>query len=300
MSPKNAAASVWARLKNLAQQRGEQPEYVLTRYALERLLYRLTKSAHADRFVLKGACLFALWTDKPHRATRDIDFLGHGESDVPKMVAVFKEVCSVAFEEDGLVFQTKTVTGSLIQADQEYEGIRIAMKANLGRAEASVQVDIGFGDVITPAAEEVSYPTLLELPAPVVRAYPKETVVAEKYQAMVQLGIANSRMKDFFDLQVMSKMFALDGETLAAAVKATFQRRRTDVPADAPTALTDAFATDRDKASQWTAFARRLKLGGMTLGEVIGDLRPFLVPVSQAVAEGSPFDQKWAPGGPWR
>lgn len=213
--------------RNLARKQHEDFQLVLTRYAIERLLYRLTRTGYAAEFVLKGAMLFRLWADQPHRPTRDLDLLGRGDPSVDRLAAVFRAVCGAAVEDDGLLFDPATVTAGKIKEDQEYEGVRVECVARLGQARIDLQVDVGFGDAVTPGPVTVQYPGLLDLPAPELAAYPRETVVAEKFQAMVMLGIANSRMKDFFDLWVLARSFTFAGPVLAAAIRATFARRKT-------------------------------------------------------------------------
>jgi len=273
MSQKNTPASVWARLRLVAKKRGEQPEYTLTRYALERLLYRLSQSAHANQFILKGACLFEIWSQHPHRATRDIDFLGFGANNIDHLVAVFKEICQVPVEDDGLDFKQDTTTGKRIRENQTYEGIGISMKAVLGQAIAHLQIDIGFGDIVTPAAKKMKYPTMLKQSAPLIHVYPKETAIAEKFQAMVHLGRRNSRMKDFFDVYMMTKLFDFSGAILFNAIVATFSRRGTLVPNNIPTALTDEFALDKNRL--WSAFLQRIQLEPLAFNKVQQRFKPF-------------------------
>ena len=249
---KNVAASVRQRLRNLARQHGEDFQYILVQYGLERLLYRLFRSGARDRFVLKGAALFSLWTDEPHRATRDIDLLGYGDNSIPHLEQVFRQVCEVEVEEDGLVFLTETVRGQVIGRDDEYEGLRMTLTALLDRARIPLQVDIGFGDTVKPEPITVEYPVLLDLPPPVLRAYSREAVVAEKFQAMVSLGMGNSRMKDFFDLWVIAHEFSFDGELLAGAIQATFERRRSPLPQEPPLALTVTFASEPNAPGERT------------------------------------------------
>ena len=218
----NMAASVRQRLLNLARERRENFDYLLTRFGLERFLYRLANSPFRDRFILKGAMFFLLWGMDEHRPTRDADFLGFGENDAENLVAIFQDVCRVAVEDDGLIFDPASVQAAAIREEMEYGGIRVTLPAILDRARISLQFDVGFGDAVTPLAEEVDYPTLLDLPAPHLRIYPKETVIAEKFQAMVHLGIANSRMKDFYDIWVMARSFDFDGSVLKTAIERTF------------------------------------------------------------------------------
>ncbi len=230
----NVGASVRARLLRLARERGEDFQLVLVRYANERLLYRLSKSRHASRFVLKGATLFGVWTGAPHRATRDIDLLGSGNASESHIREVFAEVIALDVEDDGLELDVDSMNVGPIRDGQEYAGLRVVLNARLTSAQLRLQIDIGFGDVITPAAVTLEVPTLLDQPAPRLRVYPKETVIAEKLEALVQLGIANSRMKDFYDLAVLAESFEFEGESLVAAIRATFARRGTALPVGLP------------------------------------------------------------------
>lgn len=300
----NVAASVRQRLRNRAQQRGEVFQYVLVRYGLERFLYRLSRSEAKDRFVLKGAALFALWSEQPHRATRDVDLLGHGDNSIPHMEQLFRQICDMEVQGDGLVFLADTVQGQVISSEDEYEGLRMTLTGLLERARIRIQVDIGFGDAITPEPTVIDYPVLLDFPAPKLSAYPRETVVAEKFQAMVDLGIGNSRMKDFFDLWVIGREFAFDGELLARAVQATFERRKTEIPDETPLALTETFSSDPGKQTQWRAFLRRIQPQASApppeLQEIVRFLKRFLMPLIEACREGHPFKAKWSPGGPWQ
>jgi predicted nucleotidyltransferase component of viral defense system len=300
--PRNLAASVRQRLMNIARARKEDFQLVLTRYALERLLYRVSQSEYRDVFVLKGAMLFQLWGDQPHRPTRDLDLLGRGENSIPRFERIFREVCNLVVEEDGLVFNAQSVRGERIKEDQEYEGLRLNLDCRLENARIPIQIDIGFGDVVTPAASELTYPVLLDFPAPILAVYSRESVVAEKFQAMVMLGIANSRMKDFFDLWVLCRQFEFQGPTLSQAIRATFDRRRTPVPAEVPLALSADFSRDPGKQTQWRAFVGKGKLdtGGAALDEIVDVLRGFLMPPAKAVATGGVLEMVWPAGGPWQ
>lgn len=299
--PRNLAASVLDRLRNRARASGDELQLLLMRYALERLLYRLSCSPHRDRFVLKGAMLFQVWTEQPHRPTRDLDLLGYGEPSPERLADLFRELCGMAVDADGLVFNASSVRSEPMKADEEYQGVRLRLEARLGNARIPVLVDVGFGDAITPAPETITYPVLLDLPAPRLLAYPRETVVAEKLEAMVSLGIANSRMKDFYDLWVLSRSFAFEGERLAAALAATFTRRQTAIPSDAPLALSPAFAAAPAKQAQWSAFLRRGRLMDDTasLDLVVEALGTFLLPPLHAAAGGRRFTELWPEGGPW-
>lgn len=298
----DVAASVAARLRNLARERGEDFQLVLTRYGLERLLYRISRSPYRADFVLKGALLFQVWADEPHRPTRDLDLLGRGESSVDRLVEVFRTVCEQPVDaEDGLVFRGESVRGEEIRENQEYRGVRMVFEARLANTRIPIRIDIGFGDAITPGPVQIEFPTLLPFRAPVLEAYPRETVVAEKFQAMVVLGIANTRMKDFFDLWVLAGSYEFQGARLSAAISATFERRRTELPGRVPTALSPEFVNDPAKQTQWRAFLRRGKMsaGEATLAEVVAILARFLIPPTEASRNRRVFTAVWSAGGPW-
>ncbi len=275
--PRDIGASVRARLLTLAREKGQSFDLVLTRYATERLLYRLSTTPHRDRFVLKGAMLITTWFDDPHRPTRDLDFLGYGDSAPEPMLAVFREICAID-ENDGIIFNVDALRVELIREELEYGGLRLRTTALLAGARITVVIDIGFGDAIEPGVEEINLPVLLDLPVPRLRAYARETVVAEKFQAMVMLGLANTRMKDFYDIWMLSRNYDFDGERLSRAIAATFERRATAIPGDLPDALTTAFSTDATKQRQWEAFARDLAAEVPSLEVIVVDLAGFLMP----------------------
>ena len=291
----NVVASVRQRLMNLSRERGEDFQLVLTRYGLERLLYRLTRSPHCGQFVLKGAALFQLWTGEPHRSTRDLDLLGQGTPSTDRLRQLFQDVCLLQVDDDGVTFLTDRIQAEQIKQDDAYQGIRLRIDARLGNARIPLQIDIGFGDAVTPGTQAVTYPTLLDLPAPRLQAYPRETVVAEKFQAMVQLGIANSRLKDFYDVWTLACQFEFDGTLLAAAIGATFARRGTALPATPPLPLTPDFSADPSKAIQWTAFIRKGRLleDPPPLVEIVGLLDSFLMPPTRALVAGVAWDRQW-------
>ena len=299
--PRNLAASVRQRLFNLAQERREDFGLVLTRYGLERFLYRLAQSQYRDQFILKGALLFELWTHRPYRPTRDLDLEGQGENSIARIKRLFSEIMSQAVEDDGLLFDPKSLRVERIKDDQEYEGLRVNLVARLEQARIHMQIDIGFGDVIVPLPKEIQYPALLNFPSPRLRAYPREAVVAEKLEALVKLGMANTRMKDFYDLWRLSQEFDFDGALLTEAIKATFQRRGTQVPSNTPLALTDEFARDAQKARQWQGFLNKSGLDHeqATLHSVASELATFLVAPLQAAQAALPFAFNWPKGGPW-
>ncbi len=286
--PVNLASSVRQRLLIQTREKGEDFNLILTRYALERLLYRMAQSQYADRFVLKGAMLFAVWSNQIYRPTRDLDLLGYGDSSQQTLRKIFQEICLTDVEPDGLVFDKSSIRMSETREDQEYGGCRVQLLSYLANAQINLQIDIGFGDVVSPEAVEIVYPTLLDFPAPRIWAYPRETVVAEKFQAIVALGIANTRMKDFYDLWVLASQFSFDGPSLVEAIKATFTRRGTQLPSSVPIALSEAFAQDQGKSTQWQAFLRRtgLEEKGTEFSQVITKLRAFLIPPILAASKG--------------
>jgi predicted nucleotidyltransferase component of viral defense system len=272
-SHRNLAASVRARLKQHADEAGQDFNLTLTHYGLERLLYRLSVSEHANSFLLKGALLFALWYDTPHRPTRDVDLLGFGADDVASVVAVFQAIARVAVD-DGVDFDAQSVKGVEIRKVAGYGGVRIDMRATLDGARIALQIDVGFGDAITPGPQNVSYPVLLpEFAAPQLRAYPKATVVAEKLHAICTLGMANTRMKDYFDLWVLLQDAELEPAALRSAVVATFERRGAALPSNTPAGLGDVFSADAAKQAQWRAFLKKNRLTDMPLPYLVASLR---------------------------
>ena len=299
--PTNLSASVLARLRNVAREKNTDYQLILRRYAIERLLHRLSISPHRDQFVLKGAMLFTAWLEDPFRPTKDLDLLGSGDPATSSIEAAFQAICQTQAEDDGLVFDAGVLNAEPIREDQQYGGVRVKTSAFLGKTRIPVQVDIGFGDAITPAAQELEFPPLLSPEGPRLKAYPKETVVAEKLEAIISLGRANSRMKDFYDLLALSRLFQFDGQTLALAIRATFERRGTLVPTTVPDGLDDKFAEDDEKRRQWAAFVRRepLLIAAPTLRETIDEIVSFALPPVKAVASGTKFELRWADGGPW-
>lgn len=274
---KNLGASVRARLLQLAKSSGQSFELVLTRFALERLLFRLSNSPHDERFVLKGAMLIMSWFDDPHRGTRDLDLLGFGDPSPEAMLATFREILAQP-AADGVDFDLEALRIDRIREELEYGGLRLRTTASISGARVAITIDVGFGDALEPGAEVLDYPSMLDFPSPKLRAYARETVIAEKFQVMVALGRANSRMKDFYDIWILSKFFTFDGDRLPRAIAATFARRETPIPQDLPDALTPAFADDEQKQRQWRAFIRDVAHDPGDLAVVIGDLAAFLMP----------------------
>jgi predicted nucleotidyltransferase component of viral defense system len=287
-STPNVSASVRARLLNVARAQGVDFNQVLVRFALERILYRLTQSPHADRFMLKGALLFTLWYDMPHRATRDADLWGSGASDLASMSQVFRDIAAVAVD-DGIVFDPASVTVEEIRKEAGYGGVRVIIAGDLARARCKTQIDVGFGDAVTPAPVDAVYPVLLEeMPAPRLRAYPTYTVIAEKLHAIALLGMTNSRLKDYFDLSVLLERETLDTDLLARAIKATFDRRGMAIPealhGGVLVGLTDEFAHDASRQALWLAFLKKNELPPEPLPDIVGRLSVALAPALNAVA----------------
>lgn len=272
MKGRNPAASVRARLLNKARADGMDFQLLLTRYGLERLLYRLSISPERDNFLLKGALLFDLWYDVPLRPTRDIDLLGFGLAEIPYLVAAFEGVCAIEVD-DGIAFDGTSIRADEIRKEANYAGIRLTLTGTVGGARCPIQIDVGYGDAVTPAPEAAHYPVMFDdMPAPTLRVYPKYTVVAEKLEAIITLGMANSRMKDYFDLWVILRDAQLDQEILVQAVDATLSRRGTKRPSGMPIGLSAQFSSDRQKNMQWAAFVKRNQLTAMSLEQTVQDL----------------------------
>lgn len=298
---KHLPVSVRQRLRNLRDKTGEDYQLLLTTYALERLLYRLSQSEYADRFVLKGAMLFVALTGKSHRVTRDLDLLGYGNASAEHIAQIFRQISTTSVEPDGMVFDPEGITVQAIREDQAYESQRVRLMARLDTAVFPITVDIGFGDVITPDVKFVAFPSLLDFPEPQVLAYPPETVVSEKLQALIYLGMRNSRMKDFYDLYLMARTFSFEGPVLIEAIRATFAQRKTNLPKDRPVALRAQFAEDSVKQTQWEGFLNRSGLSDapMQLSTVVETLNTFLTPLLSAAEAGGEYNQIWRDGGPW-
>lgn len=272
MKTSNHGASVRARLLNKARADGLDFQLLLTRYGLERLLYRLSISAEQDNFLLKGGLLFDLWYDVPLRPTRDIDLLGFGLAEIPYLVAAFEGICAIEVD-DGIAFDAMSIRADEIRKEANYAGIRLALNGTVGGARCPVQIDVGYGDAVTPAPEAARYPVMFDdMPAPSLRVYPRYTVVAEKLEAIISLGMANSRMKDYFDLWVILRDAQLDQEILVQALEATLSRRGTKKPSGIPIGLSTQFSSDRQKNMQWAAFVKRNQLKAVSLEQTVQDL----------------------------
>ena len=300
-SDRDRAESIRHRLRNLLRERGDDIQFGLQRYARERFLYRLGESRHRGQFVLKGATLFALWGGALYRATRDLDFTGYGSPDPADVLAALREVCGIPSPGDAIVFDPRTLSADAIRDEGEYGGLRVRFEGQLGASRIPMRIDIGFGDAIQPGAEDVMFPTLLDDPAPHIRAYPPEAVIAEKLHAMAVLGERNSRFKDFYDVSVLASRFPFDGSRLAGAVSATFDRRHTRIDANLPAVLAPRFFTDPVKAAQWRTYLERNALPGASQDfALVGErIQAFLGPVWRALADGREFSDTWPASGPW-
>lgn len=298
---RNVAHSVQQRLLNLARQTGQDYNRLLVRYAIERLIHRLARSDHADRFVLKGAMLFAIWSGQQYRTTQDLDLLGQGDNSPEGLAIAFRDIAlTSAVSDDGMAYLPDSIRAEIIREEMTYEGVRVRLDSRLGNARVPLTIDIGFGDVVVPAAKHEDFPVLLGGERPRIRAYPREAVIAEKLEAMVALGLPNSRMKDFADIWFLSQHFQFDGGILARAIVETFARRGTTMP-PTPPALTAEFAADARKQAQWSAFLRRTSPEGVPvdLSELVTDIAAFLGPIAKGITEGAAFRGTWVPPGPW-
>jgi hypothetical protein len=299
VNSRNIAASVRQKLLNIATSTGEDFGLVLTRYALERLHYRLSQSKYRDQFILKGAMLFQVWSRTPHRPTRDLDLLGRGDPSIAHCQEVFGELCRTPVEDDGLIFSAETLRAEKIKEEQDYEGVRVKFLTRLDNARIPLQVDLGFGDAVNSGL--LDYPTLLPMPAPRVLAYPMNTVVAEKLQAIVSLAMVNSRMKDLYDIWFLARTFPFQAEALGAALRATFDRRKTRLDPDGLTLLLAELSGDVTKRTQWRAFLRKSRLTAPDDFALVNDaIREFVLSPAGAPIAESHVSSSWPPSGPWQ
>lgn len=297
---KNTSASVRQRLLNKAREKGRPFNELLQYFSMERFLYRLSKSPYVDNFVLKGALMLSVWEAPLSRPTMDIDLLGRIDNSVEAIVFVTRVICRQEVEPDGIAFDTTSIVGERITEDADYEGVRVRFKGYLDTAQIAMQLDIGFGDKVVLSPELTGYPTILDLPAPQLYGYSRESTIAEKFEAMVKLGILNSRMKDFFDIWLMLRQFDFEGQKLAEAIAKTFSARGTDIDTK-PIALTNSFAEESTKVAQWRGFIRKNRLTNVSqdLGEVVKVIAAFLGPIAKNLAAKQPFKANWKAPGPW-
>jgi hypothetical protein len=294
--------SIKARLVQQAHADRVDPNRLLSRFAIERFLYRLSKTAHGERFILKGAALLVVWLGEPIRATRDADLLGLGNLDSGQLVEIFREACVERVEPDGMIFDPSSTSVRLIRRADPAGGHRVTLLGRLGSARLKVQLDVGLGDAVSPPPEWLDYPTLLGHPSPRMRAYRPETAIAEKLHAMVIRGTRTSRLRDFFDIRALAQKRAFEAGALVSAVRTTFEGRGTALPSGTPLVLTPTFAKTPDKQAQWRAFVRKSGLDDveMDFGVVVTDVAQFVLPIVAAAGESSRASGTWRPGGPWR
>lgn len=297
---KDIAASVHQRLLNIARETGRPFGELLQYYAMERFLYRLSRFPHAKKFLLKGALMLTAWKSPVSRPTKDIDLLGRIENNIDSIVTITRNICLQKVEPDGIVFDADSIRAERITEEAEYEGVRVRFKGRLGRAKVAMQLDIGFGDVVVPPGRKIVYPTLLDFPAPRLRSYSRESTIAEKFETMVKLGELNSRMRDFYDIWLLSRQFDFKGQILLSAIERTFSRRGTELPLKLDP-LVKVLIEDEIKETQWQGFIRKSRLGNAPeeFREVVVSIVGFIEPMLEAVAKGATLDANWTAPGPW-
>lgn len=299
---KNMSASVRARLLNLSRSSDRDFQALTIRYVVERFLARLVESEHRDRFILKGAMLYIPWNLDGKRTTMDLDLLGFGSPDPNGLSRVFQQICEIEIADDGLTFDKNTVTATPIREESVYDGVRVVIRVALGAMLIRLQVDVGFGDQIVPDPQPSEFPALLLEQGPVIRSYSPETVIAEKFNAMVVLGMANSRMKDYFDIWMLSRNFIIEGAVLQEAIRQTFAKRQTALPETEPIGLSDEFSSNESKRRQWQGFVRRQRKQGSSpdLTEIVAAIRGFLMPIVAQISATAQPAMIWTPDQGWQ
>ena len=300
-NPQDVSASVHQRLLNKARESGRPFNELFQYFSMERFLYRLSKTHHAQKFVLKGALMFTVWNIQATRTTKDIDFLGNLKNSVGALAEIMRDTCNQTVEPDGMVFDPDSVTSHSIIENAVYEGICVFVRGNLGKSRVRLQIDVGFGDVVFPSELDMNYPVILDFPAPTLKGYTPESMIAEKFQAMIKLGELNSRMKDFYDIWLLSKQCDFNGHLLEKAIRRTFEIRRTEIPGK-PSIFKKSFSEDQTREIQWRAFLRKTVLTSTrhSFYEVTREIKSFLVPVSSAIFRKESFQKKWIAPGPWK
>lgn len=298
----NLQASVRARLQNNAKEANRPFNEVMQYYGMERFLYRFSKSEYANKFILKGALLFTVWRIPERHTTRDIDFLARFDNQVENIETVVRSVCDLVVEPDGLIFDAKTVQGRKIKEDADYEGVRVKFIGFLDRSRIPIQIDVGFGDIVYPKTMVIDYPVILDFPKSRLKGYPIESVVSEKFEAMVKLGLLNSRMKDFFDIWLMMHQFDFNGVNLAGALKKTFNHRKTDLPKEHPLFAEEIYDEKSDRQTLWKTFLRKgdVKYAPDKLATVAKEIENFLIEPVGALNKGIKFSKKWKAQGQWK
>ncbi len=298
----NIQASIRDRLRNKVKETNRSFAEILQYYGMERFLYRFSRSKYADKFVLKGALLFTAWQIPERRVTLDIDFLAHYDNQIASIEAVIKDVCAAVVEPDGLVFDAKTVQGRKIKEDADYEGVRVKFIGFLERAHIPMQIDVGFGDIVYPKTKVIDYPVILDFPKPHLKSYPVESVISEKFEAMIKLGLLNSRMKDFYDIWLIMRQFDFNGSNFTQALKRTFEHRKTDIPAGKPLFAEEIYDEESDRQALWSAFLRKrdIKHAPDKLAVIAQEIENFLVEPLSALNKGIEFRKEWKAPGQWK
>jgi hypothetical protein len=299
---KNISASVRARLQSKAKENSQPFSEILQHYGMERFLYRFSRSKYADKFILKGALMFTVWQVPERRTTLDIDFSSTFDNQIASITKVIKDVCKIVVVSDGLVFDPDTVYGQKIKEDADYEGVRVKFKGFLERSRIAMQIDVAFGDIIYPKPIVIDYPVILDFPKPHLKGYPAESVVSEKFEAMVKLGLLNSRMKDFYDIWLMMRQFDFDGVSLAEALKKTFKRRKTELPQEQPLFADEIYDGESDRQTLWKAFLKKndIKHVPEKLSIIAREIEDFVIKPLNAIHRSHEFSKEWKAGGPWR
>jgi predicted nucleotidyltransferase component of viral defense system len=299
---KNLTASIRARLQNKAKETDRSFSEILQYYGMERFLYRFSQSQYAEKFILKGALMFTVWEIPERRTTLDIDFSAEYDNHVDAIEKVIKNICHIPVTADGLVFDAKTVKGQKITENAEYGGVRVKFTGFLERSRIPMQIDVGFGDVIYPKFHTIDYPVILEFPVIRLKGYPVESVVSEKFEAMVKLGLLNSRMKDFYDVWIMMRQFNFNGSRLAEAIKRTFNHRKTPIPLNKPLFAEEIYDEKSDRQTLWQAFLKKenIKHAPEKLSDTAGGIEKFLIRPLKAINKNEKFDELWIAPGPWK
>ncbi|MEW6737692.1 MAG: nucleotidyl transferase AbiEii/AbiGii toxin family protein [Acidobacteriota bacterium] len=298
---KDLAASVRARLLQYSKNTGRSFNEILLYYSIERFLFRLSCSKYRERLILKGGLLIQILQGQHGRTTKDIDLLGRLDNSLENIKTIIRECVTLEVPNDGIVFIADSIRTEEIAKDSEYQGVRVNLNWTLGQIKQTLKLDIGFGDAVVPQPTWIDYPEMLNFGKPRILGYSSESVIAEKFQAMIELDITNSRLKDFFDIWSLSQTQAFDGMILSKAIRTTFERRTTAIPIELPVALTEEFANNPQKQRQWKSFLNQLGLTTQEeLSQIISMLGNFLIPVCQALISGRAFDQYWPAAGPWQ
>ncbi len=297
----NLQASVRAQLQNKAKETNRSFAEVLQFYGMERFLYRFSKSQYARQFILKGALMFTAWNIPDRRTTIDIDFLARCNNQVSNIEKVINDICEIAVVPDGLLFDQETVKGRRIKEDADYEGVRVKFIGFLERSRIPMQIDIGFGDVVYPNPRMIDYPAILDLPKPHIKGYPLESVVSEKFEAMVKLGLLNSRMKDFYDIWLLMRQFDFDGLSLSQALKRTFEHRKTELPQGQPLFAEEIYDEKSDRQTLWMAFLRKndIKHAQGKLSTTAKEIEIFMIKPIDAIKKETAFNNTWNVTGNW-